>query len=189
MASIRPSEPLRLDPQERRRCRRSAPQQHLDVFANPSPGTRLRHRVRDPRVHLQLPAHRPAGLRPVHDRDGRRRPVHRAEEPEALLLELSRRRRVPRGGDQPILDDIVAASKPRFVRIRGALERARRHLHQRGRRAPRPRAGSRPSRSRCRRCRSTARRPETGAAARSISGAPLRSPAGSSSSARRPTCS
>ena len=29
-----------------------------------------------------------------------RQAVHRAEEPEALLLELSRRRRIPRGGDQ-----------------------------------------------------------------------------------------
>ncbi len=168
----------------------SAPQKHLDVFANPAAGTRLRHRVRDPRVHLQLPAHRPARLRPVHDRDDRRRPLRRAEEPEALHVELSRRGRVPRGGDQPDprrhrrrepgraspgsgrAGTCAAASTPTWWPSTG------------------PRAGSRPIRSGCRRCRSTARRPETGAAARSNQRERrFDRLQAASSSARRPTCS
>ena len=145
----------------------TAPQKDLDVFANPAPGARLRDPVRDPRVHLQLPADRPARLRALHDRDGRRQAVRRAEEPEAVLLELSRRRRVPREGDQ---------HDPRRHRRRDRA--ALRPHHARAgtcAAASTPtswpstarRAGSRPIRSRCRRCRSTARRPETGAAARS----------------------
>ena len=38
-----------------------------------------------------------------------------------------------------ILDDLVAATKPRFMRLTGAVLRARRHLHQRRRRAPQAR--------------------------------------------------
>ena len=61
---------------------------------------RLRDPLRDPRVHLHLPAHRPARLRPLHDRRHRRQALRRAQEPEALPLELSQRRRLPRAGDQ-----------------------------------------------------------------------------------------
>ena len=42
-----------------------------------------------------------------------------------------------------IVDDIVAATEPRFVRITAQVVRARRHLHQRRRRAPHGRAGRR----------------------------------------------
>ena len=75
----------------------------------------------DSRVHLQLPAHRPARLRALHDRDGRRQAVRRAEEPEALLLELPRRRRVPREGDQRRSS---TTSSPRRSRASSASPRA-----------------------------------------------------------------
>ena len=40
-----------------------------------------------------------------------------------------------------ILDDLVRATKPRYMQARGALQRARRHLHHGRRRAPQARLG------------------------------------------------
>ena len=99
----------------------SAPQTPSRRLRQSEPRARLRHPVRRSRVHLQLPAHRPARLRPLHDRDGVRQAVHRAEEPEALLLELSRRRRVPRSGDQHASS---TPSSPRRSRASSASPRA-----------------------------------------------------------------
>src|SRR5512133_2043462 len=61
----------------------------------------VRDLVRVPGVHLRLPDDRAAGLRDDPDPLRARPEVRRAQEPEALSLELSRRGHVPRGGDEP----------------------------------------------------------------------------------------
>ena len=113
----------------------SAPQQHLDVFANPNPERDYLIQFVVPEFTCNCPltgqpdfAH--FTIEMVADK--------LCIELKSLKLYFWSYRNVGAFHEEvtnTILDDIVAATKPRFVRISGALERARRHLHQRRRRA------------------------------------------------------
>src|SRR5712691_6920643 len=113
-AGARPSPPCYWSDHEEgeegavRRARR--PGRAASLRAGEAPGdlpqpkspARLRDSLRVPRVHLRMPDDRPAGLRHHPDRVHARQAVRRAEEPEAVPVELSRRRRLPRGGHEPV---------------------------------------------------------------------------------------
>ena len=78
----------------------SAPSKELQVFPNPAPQRDYMIRFAIARVHLPVPADRPARLRALSHRDGRRQALRRAQEPEDVLLELPQRGRIPRDGHE-----------------------------------------------------------------------------------------
>src|SRR5688572_28145160 len=78
-----------------------APKQAAGDVSEPCSRARLPHPHGDPGVHLRLPDDRAAGLRHARARVRSRSPLRGAEVAQAVHLVLSRRRHVPRGGDQP----------------------------------------------------------------------------------------
>src|SRR6266542_5160881 len=106
----------------------------------PEPGAPVRDRDGVPRVHVPVPddgsarlRHHPPALCPGAA-------LRRAEEPEAVSLELPQRGRVPRGGDEQDLRRPRRGARAALDRGDGRLLRPRRHPH-RGRRPARRAAG------------------------------------------------
>ena len=129
----------------------SAPQQRLDVFANPNPERDYVIQFVVPEFTCNCPLTGQPDFAHFTIEMVCRPAVRRAEEPEALLLELPRRRRVPREGDEHDPRRHRRRDQAALRPHRRALERARRHLHQRRRRAPQEGLERRRPRSRCRR--------------------------------------
>ena len=114
----------------------SAPQTRLDVFANPNPERDYVIQFIVPEFTCNCPLTGQPDFAHFTIEMVCRQAVHRAEEPEALLLELSRRRRIPRSGDQHHPRRHRRGDEAALRAHRSALECPRRHLHQRRRRAP-----------------------------------------------------
>ena len=93
---------------------------------------------------MSLPEDRPAGFRRARARLHSGPPLCRAEEPQAVYLESYRNEGAfHEAVTNRILDDLAAATAPRFMRLTARFYVRRRDLHHRSRRAPSAGLGAR----------------------------------------------
>src|SRR5438132_865611 len=107
--------------------------QVLGYLPESQPGSGLRDPLRMPGIHLRLPDDGAARLRHHPHRLCSRPELRRAEEPQAVPVELPQRGGVPRGGHQPhpgrsrrSVETPAVRSDRRFLRSRGNSHRGRR---------------------------------------------------------------
>jgi hypothetical protein len=112
-----------------------ASQQTLEDFRQSVAAPRLPDLHGDSGIHLLVPDDGQPDFAVAVARVRSRPPVRGAEGAQAVRLVVSRRRRVPRGGHQPILDDLVKATQPRYMKLTAKFNVRGGILHQRGGRA------------------------------------------------------